>query len=73
MSQEPSNPTELTAEQQKRLVEIIREYRPDLSIAGFSDRVLVLLEDVSGFEFVSDSEAQRIINKLWSLYHDQSK
>ena len=40
---------------------------------NFTDQVLLLFEDISGFEMISDSESQTIINQLWSYYHGPDK
>ena len=43
--------TELSIDQQKTLVEIISDqFGPDLSFVEFTDQVLLLFEDISGFE-----------------------
>jgi len=64
------NNTALSTDQQKALVEIISDQSGhNLSYDEFTDQVLLLLEDISGFEMTSDSESQTIINQLWSKYH----
>ena len=69
-----TNKTGLTAEQQKTLVEIISDqFGPDLLFDEFTDQVLLLFEDISGFEMISDSESQILINQLWSYYHGPNK
>ena len=73
MSQDQFNQTSLTEDQHLRLIDALREYGDDIPENEFPEYVLQLLEDVPGLELVSDSEATLIINKLWSLYHDQSK
>ena len=66
--------TELSIEQQKTLVEIISDQSgPHLSLDDFTDQVLMLFEDISGFEVISDSESQILINQLWSNYHGPNK
>ena len=70
MNQEINNNTELSAGQRRNLVGIIRDQSGhNLSFDEFTDQVLLLLEDISGFEVISDSESQTIINQLWSYYH----
>jgi hypothetical protein len=62
--------TALSVDQQKALVEITSDQSGHgLSFDEFTDQVLLLLEDISGFEMLSDSESQTIINQLWSYYH----
>lgn len=74
MSQKQFNPIRLDNHQLASIVDLLLEAHGNkLTKTVFADLVLLLLEDVSGFECVSDSEAQSIINKLWSLYHDQTK
>ncbi|MDB4409586.1 hypothetical protein N9235_02085 [Gammaproteobacteria bacterium] len=65
-----TNKTELSIAQQKTLVEIISDqFGPRLSFDDFADQMLLLFEDISGFEVISDSESQILINQLWSYYH----
>ena len=74
MSQDQFNQTSLSGEDLVRFCGVLIEgYGHQIPRKDFADRVLLLLEDIAGFEFVSDSETQSIIIKLWSLYHDQSK
>ena len=74
MNHEITNTTELSIDQQKTLVEIISDqFGPDLSFNKFTDQVLMLLEDISGFEVITDSESQILINQLWSYYHGPNK
>ena len=69
-----TNKTELSIDQQKTLVEIISDQSgPYLSFDKFTDQVLMLLEDISGFEVITDSESQILINQLWSYYHEPDK
>ena len=66
--------TKLSTDQQKTLVEIISDQSgPYLSFDKFTDQVLMLFEDISGFEVISDSESQIHINQLWSKYHGPNK
>ena len=66
--------TELSIDQQKTLVEIISDQSgPHLTFDEFTDQVLMLFEDISGFEVMSDSESQTLINQLWSKYHGTDK
>jgi len=66
--------TELSTDQRQTLVEIISEqFGPALSFEKFADQMLLLFEDISGFEVISDSESKTIINQLWSYYHGPDK
>ena len=74
MNHEITNTTELSIDQQKTLVEIISDqFGPHLSFDDFADQVLLLFEDISGFEVIADSESQILINQLWSKYHGPNK
>ena len=73
MSYEITNKTRLSTDQQQSLINIISDqFGPYLSFETFTDQVLLLFEGISGFERMSDSESQTIINQLWSYYHGQS-
>lgn len=70
MNHEVTNSTALSTDQVKTLIEIISDQSGhNLSLDEFTEQVLLLLEDISGFEMLSDSESQTIINQLWSYYH----
>ena len=74
MNHEITTKTNLSIEQQKTLVEIISDqFGPHLTFDKFTDQVLLLFEDISGFEVISDSESQILINQLWSKYHGPNK
>ena len=74
MNHEITNTTELSIDQQKTLIEIISDQSgPHLTFDVFTDQVLLLFEDISGFEVMTDSESQTLINLLWSKYHGPNK
>ena len=74
MNHEITSNTGLSIDQQKTLVEIISDQSgPHLKFDEFTDQVLMLFEDISGFEVISDSESQIFINQLWSYYHGPNK
>jgi len=74
MNLEITNNSELSVDQQQTLVNIVRDQSGHgLSFEEFADQVLLLLEDISGFERISDSESQTIVNQLWSYYHGPDK
>ena len=74
MNHEITTKTNLSIDQQKTLVEIISDqFGPHLSLDDFADQVLLLFEDISGCEVISDSESQILINQLWSYYHGPNK
>jgi len=70
MNHEITTKTKLSIEQQKTLIEIISDQSgPHLSFDEFTDQVLMLFEDISGFEVITDSDSKTLINLLWSYYH----
>ena len=74
MNHEITNTTELSIDQQKTLVEIIGDQSgPHLTFDEFTDQVLHLFEDISGFEAITDSESKTLINQLWRKYHGPNK
>jgi hypothetical protein len=74
MNHEITNTTELSIDQQKMLVEIISDqFGPHISFDEFTDQVLLLFEDISGFEVITDSESQTLINQLWRKFHGPNK
>ena len=74
MNHEITTKTKLSIDQQKTLVEIISDQSgPHLSFDDFTEQMLKLFEDISGFEVISDSESQIIINQLWSKYHGPNR
>jgi hypothetical protein len=74
MKHEITDRTELSTDQVKTLVNILSDqFGPCLSFEAFTDQVLPLFEDISGFEMISDSDSQTIINQLWSHYHGTNK
>lgn len=74
MNHEITNKAELSVDQQQTLVEIISDhFGPSLVYEEFAGQVLLLFEDISGFERMSDSESKNIIKQLWSYYHGRDK
>ena len=74
MNHEITSNTGLSINQQKTLVEIISDQSgPNLTFDDFTDQMLMLFEDIAGFEMISDSESQILINQLWSKYHGPHK
>jgi hypothetical protein len=61
----------LSTEQKQQLVEIINEgCGTEMSNAEFTDVLLGLLEDVPGFETTKQSTINKLVNQLWSKYHE---
>ena len=57
MNHKTTTKSELSIDQQETLVEIISDqFGPRLSFDEFADQMLLLIEDVAGFEMVSDSD-----------------
>ena len=74
MNHEITTKTELSIDQQNTLVEIISDQSgPHLTFDEFSDQMLMLFEDISGFEVITDSESETLINQLWSKYYGPNK
>jgi hypothetical protein len=70
MNHEITTKTELSIDQQKTLVEIINDQSGhNLTFDEFTDQVLMLFEDISGFEAITDSDSKTLVNHLWSYYH----
>ena len=66
--------TELSIDQQNTLVEIISDQSGQhLSFDEFTDQVLLLFEDISGFEAITDSDSKTLVNQLWRKYHGPNK
>ena len=69
-----ANQTGLSNNQRKLLVETISDrFGPCLPFEEFTDQALLLFEDISGFEMISDSAAPTTIHQLWSYYHGPDK
>jgi len=61
----------LTTEQKQQLVEIIsEEFGSGMTLVEFTDALLGLLEDMPGFETAKQSVINKLVNQLWSKYHD---
>ena len=62
---------QLTTDQKQELVEIIKdEYGNALDFDDFTNALLGLLEDVSGFDTAKESTINNLTQTLWSQYHD---
>ena len=74
MNHEITTNAGLSTDQQKTLVEIISDqFGPRLTFDEFTDQMFLLFEDISGFEVITDSESQTLINQLWSYYYGPNK
>lgn len=61
----------LTTEQKQQLVEIINEeFGSGMTLAEFTDALLGLLEDMPGYETAKQSTINKLVNQLWSNYHE---
>ena len=61
----------LTTEQKQQLVEIINEeFGSGMTLAEFTDALLGLLEDMPGYETAKQSTINKLVNQLWSKYHE---
>ncbi len=64
---------DLTTDQKQALLEIVSDSLPAPIMYGdFTDLLHDLLDDIAGFETVSDAERIELINELWRG-HDMSK
>jgi hypothetical protein len=62
---------QLATGQKQRLVNIIaEEFGTGMNLDDFTDALLGLLEDVSGFETAKESTISNLTQQLWSQYHD---
>lgn len=69
-----NDPSRLTPEQIQELIAWISEGNGiALSQAKFAEAVLDTLEDVSGFEAMTPSQANLFIHHLWSIYRGKEK
>ena len=60
---------DLTTDQKQALLEIVSDSLPAPIMYGdFTDLLHDLLDDIAGFETVSDAERIELINELWSQY-----
>jgi hypothetical protein len=65
--------TELTEEQCEILITfVIQETGYGLTRVQFGEQLLDLFEDISGFETITPTEAESIINHLWEVYVQNS-
>jgi hypothetical protein len=61
----------LSSEQVKELAQyLLDEYGPDLTGQGLTDGVLLVLEDIAGYEFANEEVVQLILNQIREQYYD---
>lgn len=59
----------LTADQIEQLANaILDDHGPGLTQTQFNDVMLALLEDIAGFEVISQRRLGRILRTMWSVY-----
>jgi hypothetical protein len=69
-TEHPDNFPPLTIEQIRELAAAIRElFGSDLSRTEFTDKLLLFLEDVPGYE--SGEDAAALITSAWAEYNDR--
>ena len=69
-TEHPDNLPPLTIEQIRELAVTIREvFGSDLSRTEFTDKLLLFLEDVAGYE--SGEDAMALITSAWAEYNDR--
>ena len=60
----------LTTEQEQTLLDILNEeFGSDMEFEDFTDALLGLLEDVSGFETAPPVVIDELTHRLWSQYY----
>jgi hypothetical protein len=68
-SQKHSCWTTLTTDQFSELIAIIIEdHGTTLQRERFNDAMLILFEDIAGFELLTNSQRNRLLKTLWSRY-----
>ena len=61
----------LSSEQVKELAQyLLDEYGPDLTGQGLTDGVLLVLEDIAGYESADEEVVQLILNQIREHYYD---
>ncbi len=68
-SQKSSRLHQLTRDQVSMLVRIIREDSGDsVSRPEFNDSMLLIFENIAGFESLSAKDSTRLLSRLWQEY-----
>jgi|GEM_PF-4219417 len=68
-SQKSSRQRQLTRDQVSMLVHIIREDSGDnVSRPEFNDSILLIFENIAGFESLSARASTRLVSRLWQEY-----
>jgi hypothetical protein len=61
----------LSSEQVKELAQyLLDQYGPDLTDQGLTDCVLLVLEDIAGYELADEEAMQLILNQIREHYYD---
>jgi hypothetical protein len=61
----------LSSEQVKELAQyLLDEYGPDLTGQRLTDGVLLVLEDIAGYELTDEEAIQLILNQIREQYYD---
>lgn len=64
-----SKKTSLSKTQKSNIVSSIKAKNgPNLSKQSFADQVLAQLEDIAGFEAVTEQETEFLVDVLWKVY-----
>ena len=58
------------AQQQSLVAIIIEEFGADMLLREFTETLLSVLEDVAGFEAITEEEIITLTQQLWSQYHE---
>ena len=68
-SQKSSRQRQLTRDQLSVLIQIIREVSGDtVSRPEFNDSMLLIFENIAGFEALSVRASTRLLSRLWQEY-----
>lgn len=61
---------DLTSDQKRQLLGIVTEVHPEtVGYGAFVGILHDLLDDIAGFELISDAGRMAFINELWGQYH----
>ena len=58
------------AQMQSLVAIIIEDFGADMLFGDFSEALLSVLEDLAGFESISEQAVYLLTQQLWSQYHE---
>lgn len=60
-------------DEKNRLIElVVEEFGNDLAFDNFAEAIHGLFEDIPGLETMGADQANRLVNFIWSEYHDKT-